>query len=324
MRGMRLADGLLERNRQAELEALVATLRARGYHFVPPTPATHARVLARDPGRRADSLEDVLGWSRAFLPGRIDPEIERLLESAGAIEVTPEGHRSRLRAASVEGEIFLHSAYPTTSPDAVFLGPDSYRFARLILAELERSRCLPGSTVVDIGTGAGVGGIVAARHIADAELVLTDINPVALQLAAANAAATGVKAVTRHGALLAGHHGAIEFAVANPPYIIDDDGPAYRNGGDRHGAGLSIEMASAVLPRLARDGRLVLYTGSAIVSGEDALHPILVRQAQAHACTLHYAEIDPDVFGEELEREAYADVDRIAVVSAIFTREKDD
>jgi methylase of polypeptide subunit release factors len=123
--------------------------------------------------------------------------------------------------------------------------------------------------------------------------------------------------------LLAGHSGAIDLAVANPPYIIDEDGPAYRNGGDCHGAALSIEMVSAVLPRLAQDGRLVLYTGSAIVSGRDELRPVLARQAKALGCTLDYAEIDPDVFGEELVREVYADVDRIAVVSAIFTRERD-
>ena len=33
-----------------------------------------------------------------------------------------------------------------------------------------------------------------------------------------------------------------------------------------------------------------------------------------------YREIDPDVFGEELEREDYADVERIAVVGLVAVR----
>ena len=33
-----------------------------------------------------------------------------------------------------------------------------------------------------------------------------------------------------------------------------------------------------------------------------------------------YGEIDPDVFGEELEREDYADVDRIAVVGLVAVK----
>lgn len=320
---MKLADGLMERSRTAQLEALLVALKARNYRFVTPTPATHARVLARDPGRRATCLADLLGWSLPFVPGTVDREIEDLLDRAGAIERVEGGFKSRLRAATVEGELYLYSAYPTTSRDAVFLGPDSYRFARLILAELARLPCPPGATVVDVGTGAGVGGIVAARGIAGAAPVLTDVNPAALHLARANAASAGVSAEIREGAMLAGFSEPIDLAVANPPYIVDADGRAYRDGGDRHGAGLSIEMAAAVLPRLALRGRLILYTGSAIVRGEDRLRAALADLAAKQGCTLDYAELDPDMCGEELERDAYRDVDRIAVVAAVFTREQD-
>jgi hypothetical protein len=37
-------------------------------------------------------------------------------------------------------------------------------------------------------------------------------------------------------------------------------------------------------------------------------------------CTLDYREIDPDVFGEELSKPIYADVERIAVVGAVITK----
>ena len=44
----------------------------------------------------------------------------------------------------------------------------------------------------------------------------------------------------------------------------------------------------------------------------------LGRLADERDLALRYREIDPDVFGEELEQAAYADVDRIAAVGAVF------
>ena len=46
----------------------------------------------------------------------------------------------------------------------------------------------------------------------------------------------------------------------------------------------------------------------------------LADLAEASGCDLRYREIDPDVFGEELETPAYADVDRIALVAAVMDR----
>ncbi len=42
--------------------------------------------------------------------------------------------------------------------------------------------------------------------------------------------------------------------------------------------------------------------------------------AHEHGCMLEYRELDPDVFGEELEHPAYAAVDRIALIAAVFER----
>ena len=79
-------------------------------------------------------------------------------------------------------------------------------------------------------------------------------------------------------------------------------------------------MAQQAVPRLAPGGRLILYTGSAIVGGRDALHGRLRDLAADQGCTLDYEEIDPDVFGEELETESYRDVERIAAVGALIER----
>jgi hypothetical protein len=67
-------------DRTAALLDLLRLLDARGYRFVTPTPATHARVVARPHRARARSVADVLGWSLPFAPGTIDNAIETLLD----------------------------------------------------------------------------------------------------------------------------------------------------------------------------------------------------------------------------------------------------
>jgi SAM-dependent methyltransferase len=300
---------------------LLEALRERDYRFVTPTPASHARVVARPERAVARSLHDVLGWSLAFAPGLLEPELLGLLELAGAIERADDGLlRSTLRVSSLMDDLYVHSAFPTDRDDAVFFGPDSYRFAALIEAELGREELRPHAHIVDIGTGAGVGAIVAAKRAGIGAATGTDINPQALRLAAVNARAAGVALQAVQGDDLGGVGRPIDLALANPPYIIDDDERQYRHGGAMHGGEVSLDMARAAIERLAPGGRLILYTGSAIVRGEDALQAALGEAAQGNACTLRYRELDPDVFGEELARPAYRDVDRIALVAAVFTK----
>lgn len=295
----------------AALLDLLHALHARAYRFVTITPASHARVVARPDRRWADSLEDALGWSLPFVEGAVDCEIVDLLRRAGALEAVEGGHRSLVRVSSLGGELYLHSAYPTDAGDAVFLGPDSYRFADLIEAELGGCH----GTLVDIGTGSGVGAIVAAKRCPEADVVMTDVNPVALRFAEINARAAGVKV----RALLAdglSALGPVQVALANPPYIIDQGDRTYRDGGGMLGAQVSLDMARMAIAQLMPGGRLILYTGSAIVRGRDALREALGQLG----CTLRYREIDPDVFGEELDLPAYAEVDRIALIAAVLTK----
>jgi methylase of polypeptide subunit release factors len=305
----------------AALSALLRSLKKRNYHFVTPTPATHSRVIARPDRRRVRELVDVLGWSLPFASGQIEPEIEDLLRAADMIEEANGLLKSRLRVSSLGGRLYLHSAFPTLSKDAVFFGPDSYRFADLIAAEFDRCPPRRRARIVDIGAGAGVGAIVAAQVCPEASVTMTDINPKALRLARINAAAAGVVARTFLGAGLAGVEGSIDIALANPPYIVDDAGRTYRDGGGLHGGAVALEMARSALDRLAPGGRLILYTGSAIIEGADPLCEALGQLANEAGFTMRCREIDPDVFGEELDRPPYLDVDRIAIVAAIISAE---
>ncbi|UYY77663.1 methyltransferase [Sphingomonas sp. R1] len=304
----------------AALAGLLRFLRQHDYHFVTPTPATHARVLARLGQAPARDLRDVFGWSLPFDPGLLDAALRDALHAADLLDADGVFLRSKVRVSTLGPDLLVHSAYPTEDRHAVFFGPDSYRFARFIEDELRRCPARACGTLVDIGTGTGAGAITAAHRCPEVEIVMTDINPAALRLARVNAAAAGVAARFVEGKDLANVEGALDLVLANPPYIIDPAGRAYRDGGDLHGAGVSLAMARAAVPRLAAGGRFLLYTGSAIVGGMDALKDRLTHLAAAEHCMLRYAEIDPDVFGEELETPAYADVERIALVAAVVER----
>ena len=263
-------------------------------------------------------MRDILGWSRPFRPGTLDTDLFECLIEADAIDADGELLRAMIRVSSLGDLLFVHSAYPTDQADAVFFGPDSYRFADLIAAELARSPLPPGATIVDIGAGAGVGAIVAAQASDRPSVVMVDVNPAALDFARINARAAGVISTYVVGDTLGGVDGAIDLAVANPPYLVDAAQRAYRDGGGRHGTEIALIMAQEAVARLSAAGRLILYTGSAIVDGEDPLRNALEKLTTDSGRRLRYREIDPDVFGEELAEPAYADVDRIALVAAII------
>ena len=72
--------------------------------------------------------------------------------------------------------------------------------------------------------------------------------------------------------------------------------------------------------RLPAGGRLLMYTGSAIVEGRDRLKDELNAIATAEGGTLRYREIDPDVFGSTLAHPAYRRADRIAAVGAVLEK----
>ena len=312
-------NGVLSAEDSALLD-LLGLAKRRGYRFVTPTPATHARVLARQVRRRARSIEDVLGWNLPFEAGDIeDEELVDCLRKASALE----GDiilRSRFRISSLHDQLYLHSSYPTESKDSVFLGPDSYRFADLIQMELQACRPRRGCRIADIGTGAGVGAVVASAFCNRPHVFATDINPLAVRLARINVIAAATNADIFQGFGLDGVAGPLDLVTINPPYIIDDRNRTYRNGGRMRGSEVSLDLAGIALASLAPGGRLILYTGSAIVGGHDALRAALGEAAERHECQMRYREVDPDVFGEELDRPQYVDVDRIAVVAAVMTR----
>ena len=302
------------------LSALISFLKEEKYHFVTPTPATHHRNNQRPENQEARCLTDAFGWSRPFRQSLLPGPLFELLTDSGIFVECATGWKSSVRASTLDGDLFLHSAFPTTSADSVFFGPDTYRFARAIKHNLlSQPRQL--GRALDLGCGSGAGGVVVARNASCGELVLTDINDSALQMSQVNAAAAGLtNVVTVQSDLLADVDGDFDMIVANPPYLNDPLQRAYRHGGGELGSGLSCRIVQSAIDRLLPGGTLLLYTGSPIVGGVDRFLQAVEQDLAGCDMPWSYEEVDPDVFGEELETSAYSAVDRIAAV--VFTARK--
>ena len=323
MLSQRLADDVA-----TALGLILRHLAGSGYRFTTPTPLTHQRVLAHRSPQMAATLRDVFGWNMPFKIATcvgMTRELLAAMRGAGVLQTQGDVMRCLVRVGSIGDELFVHSAYPTSQEDAVFFGPDTYRFAQFVQHGVATFKCDGSQPVrmLDVGCGSGAGGIVAARALAKSgpvEVCMNDINPLALQYTAVNASFAGVPVKPALGNALRAVKGDFDLIISNPPYLDDKAQRAYRHGGAGLGRALSVRIGQEALTRLAPGGRLLLYTGVAIVGGVDAflidMQPLLT-DAQFE---WSYSEIDPDVFGEELDQPAYANVERIAVVGLTVTR----
>lgn len=305
------------REEDQRLTALLGQLRRLGYGFVTPGNDTHRRVvrLRRLQGRGlAQDLRDVFGWSLPFRPQAVSPDLFEAMRAAGLLVRRGRLWRSRLRVASLDGTLFWHSAWPPRAREAVFFGPDSYRFVRFLQDELP-----PGPLrIADIGTGSGVGAIAAALARPGSEAAASDLNPAALALARVNAAAAGIDLVLAQGSGLAGLAGAFDVILANPPFLAGRGGRLYRDGGGGLGTEAALAWAREAAGRLAPAGRLLLYSGAPIVAGVDRLRAGL--ESALPGFDLRYRELDPDIFGGLLNHPRYWRVERIAAVGLTAVR----
>ncbi|WP_433362899.1 methyltransferase [Actinoplanes sp. CA-142083] len=302
------------------LRELGEALKHQHYRFTTVTPATHARVNRRPENAWARNLHDVFGWSRRFGPGLLPSRLMSLLEAAGALERDGDGWRSRVRFSTYDDELFVHSAFPTAGADAVFFGPDTYRMADAAAAHVE-ARNTPIRRAADIGCGTGAGAIAVAKRAPEAEVIAVDINDTALAYARINTALAGQDRVhpTRSD-LLNDVDGDFDLIISNPPFMIDPAARTYRDGGGPDGNDLSLAVLDTAEKRLAPGGSLVLFSGTGIAGGRDPLREAAEQRLAGGGLRWTYREVDPDVYGEELDDEAYRHAERIAVVVLTATR----
>lgn len=301
-------------------------LKALGYHFTTPTPLTHARVNARMTNRTGGWFEDIFGWNRPFDQSMLPPQFYFTLKVAELLDEDGSELRSKVRFSTLGELLLVHSQFPTSAADSVFFGPDTYRFARAIRTMLSQDPDWRPHTVIDVGCGTGAGAYTVHTHFGDTgniNLVLSDINEAALRFAAVNAAINKIPNTTFvESDVLAAIAEPADLIVSNPPYLVDPAGRVYRNGGGTFGCDLSCRIVEEAIAKLTPRGKLLLYTGAPIVGGHDKFFEAVLPILKDARCVYSYEEIDPDVFGEELEEPSYQTADRIAVVALIVDKGK--
>lgn len=310
-----------------------AVSSASHQHVVRRASATSAAAaIAADPANAAKStLNDIFGLSARFSADDVHPSVWGAMNQAGIVRRDGAGWRSKLRVASlgrIAGSgaagaaesarpvLFFHSAWPTIEDDAVLFDPDTYRFLRVLRPALAPAAGQePVRRAIDIGCGAGAAAVLIARHFPQAEVLAADLNAKALTLTAVNADLAGAHRVRPvHSDALAGIEGDFDLIVAHPPYLLDPAGRPLRHGGGIHGERRSFDIVQGALGRLAPGGRLLLYTGVAMVSGLDPLLARLKPLLDDAGLAWRYEEIDPDIHGDELAEAGYENADRIAAV----------
>ena len=145
---------------------------------------------------------------------------------------------------------------------------------------------------------------------------MVDGNAAALDLTAVNANVAGVSAET----LLSREMPAgADLVIGNPPYMMDFAGRSYRDGGDLLGGGVALDWARQALAKLAAGGVMLLYTGAAFADGRAPLIDALEALCEDSGASIEIEQIDPDVFGEELDQPGYDEVERIAAIGALLS-----
>ena len=100
------------------------------------------------------------------------------------------------------------------------------------------SRIQRAGSVADVGCGSGAGGLLLAPRALSVQLL--DVNPQAIRFARANAELNGLPARAAESDVLSAAEGPLDLIVANPPYLADPLGRAYRDGGEDLGTALSV------------------------------------------------------------------------------------
>lgn len=151
-------------------------------------------------------------------------------------------------------------------PDFVLgVSPASTTLAQLVVRE-------PVSRALDLGTGCAVQSLHLARHAA--QVVATDVNPRALELAHLTCRLNEVPVDLRPGSLYDPVAGELfDLIITNPPYVMAPPSPegerlTYREGA-LAGDGLMAEVVRGAADHLTEGGVLQVLGNWAHVAGED-------------------------------------------------------
>ena len=308
----------IKTSQQQALLYLLNFLKQQDYQFTAITPLSHQRILDRKQNdvNKEITLKDIFGWNLGFKKTDLDPALFSILEEHQLLKIQENLYLSQVRVASLNNALFIHSAFPTIEQDAVFFGPDTYRFA-YHLKQYLASRSDPLKRAVELCCGTSAAAVSIAKNFLDYdELIVADLNPKALLYSQMNIDFAGLKKIHPvQSDLFANLQGQFDLIFANPPYLIDPHQRQYRHGGDElDGNALSFRIIKEGIQHLNPRGCIFLYTGVTVTQdGNRFVEHLENLMRQYKNISWSYEEIDPDIFGEELEQPAYQHVDRIAL-----------
>jgi len=317
----------LDEKQQKQKDALLYLLnffKKNSYQFTVITPLSHERILKRKKVQSSEpkTLQDIFGWNLPFSAKDLDQVLFPLLMQAELIQAENDSFVSKIRVASLEDELFIHSAYPTVENDAVFFGPDTYRFYYHFKQYLNH-HAQPLQRCVELCCGSSAAAIsIVKSYSTVSEMYAVDINPKALFYSEINQTFAGLENIYPiQSNLFSSLEGNFDLIFANPPYLMDSAERQYRHGGNElDGTDLAFDILKQGITHLSKNGSLFLYTGVAIrSSGNNFLVAVDAWIENYPSFKYTYEEIDPDVFGEELDEMAYQQIDRIAVALVKIT-----
>lgn len=308
----------IKTSQQQALLYLLNFLKQQDYQFTAITPLSHQRILDRKQNdvNKEITLKDIFGWNLGFKKTDLDPALFSILEEHQLLKIQENLYLSQVRVASLNNALFIHSAFPTIEQDTVFFGPDTYRFA-YHLKQYLANRSDPLKRAVELCCGTSAAAVSIAKYFPDYdELIVADLNPKALLYSQMNIDFAGLKKIHPvQSDLFANLQGQFDLIFANPPYLIDPHQRQYRHGGDElDGNALSFRIIKEGIQHLNPQGCIFLYTGVTVTQNDNRFLAHLENlMKQYKNISWSYEEIDPDIFGEELEQPAYQHVDRIAL-----------
>lgn len=161
-------------------------------------------------------LEDYLGFDRAHLLAH--PEMTLGADVQNKLEATIRERSRHTPLAYIRGKVFFYGRSFIVDPTVLVPRPES----EVIIDILKGISDLPSHPdIADIGTGSGCLGITAALEIPDSKVLLSDIDPQALNIARKNAKKLNANVDIIEASLLeSAPHATV--ILANLPYVPDD------------------------------------------------------------------------------------------------------
>jgi methylase of polypeptide subunit release factors len=168
--------------------------------------------------------------------------------AAGLLAFEEGGLRSPIRISGLDGLLVIHDpldVHGMAGDHVAGIGPATRTLAGLTVR-------VPVARALDLGTGCGIQALLATRH-AD-EVVATDLNPRAVQLARLSATLNERHLDLRLGSLFEPVDGErFGLIAANPPFVVSPDTELVFRDGDVAGDSISPSVVTQA-PALLDDG----------------------------------------------------------------------